>query len=142
MKDITLKITGKQRFKDVEEEQMEFVTDGRLYLKNDAVYLIYDESEVSGMKGCTTTIKVKNDSVKMRRSGKAGFNSEMYFEKGERYVSRYDTPFGRMEVEMLTDWVNNNIDTGTLTGSIDIGYSICLDGAAEGKNRIRIEIMQ
>ena len=33
MKDITLKIIGKQSYDDMEEEQMEFVTDGRLYVR-------------------------------------------------------------------------------------------------------------
>ena len=48
MKDITLKIIGKQSYDDMEEEQMEFVTDGRLYVRGGSAYIIYDESEVSG----------------------------------------------------------------------------------------------
>lgn len=48
MKDITLKITGKQSYADKEEVQMEFVTEGRFYLRDDSVYVIYDESELSG----------------------------------------------------------------------------------------------
>ena len=42
MKDITLKIVGKQIYKDVEEEQIEFVTEGKLYEKGDSLYLIYE----------------------------------------------------------------------------------------------------
>ena len=44
MKDITLKIIGKQSYDDMEEEQMEFVTDGRLYVRGGSAYIIYDES--------------------------------------------------------------------------------------------------
>ena len=51
MRDITLKIVGKQCYENKEEDQMEFITDGRLYVRNDSVYMIYDESEVSGMVG-------------------------------------------------------------------------------------------
>ena len=51
MKDITLKITGKQYSADQEEDQMEFITEGKLYEKNGALYLIYEESEFSGMPG-------------------------------------------------------------------------------------------
>ena len=40
MKDITLKITGRQKYKDREDEQMEFITDGRLYVRNDAAYIM------------------------------------------------------------------------------------------------------
>ena len=49
MRDITIKITGKQVYENHEEDQMEFITDGKIYQRNNAVYMIYDESEVSGM---------------------------------------------------------------------------------------------
>ena len=75
MRDITLKIIGKQCYDGKEEDQMEFITDGQLYVRDDSVYMIYDESEVSGMTGCKTTLKVKGDSVKMRRIGEIGFNT-------------------------------------------------------------------
>ena len=63
MRDITLKITGKQCYGNHEEEQMEFVTDGKLYVRGDAVYVVYDESDVSGMAGCKTTLKVSGGSA-------------------------------------------------------------------------------
>ena len=80
MREITKKIIGKQCYDGKEEDQMEFITDGQLYVRDDSVYMIYDESEVSGMTGCKTTLKVKGDSVKMRRIGEIGFNTELYFE--------------------------------------------------------------
>ena len=136
MRDITLKIVGKQCYENKEEDQMEFITDGRLYVRNDSVYMIYDESEVSGMVGCRTTLKVKGDTVKMRRIGHVGFNAELYFEKGRRFSSRYDTPYGPMDVEVLTSRVENNLDMDELKGNIDIEYNVSLEGLAEGKNRL------
>ena len=87
MKEITLEITGIQQYDNTEEEQMEFVTDGKLYIRKGVVYIMYDESEVSGMEGCKTTIRLGETSVKMRRTGLAGFNTEMYFEEGKRISS-------------------------------------------------------
>ena len=58
MKDITLKIIGRQLFKDREEEQMEFVTDGRLYFRNGAAYVVYEESGVSGMPSGLSLIHI------------------------------------------------------------------------------------
>ena len=69
MKDITLKITGKQCYESHEEEQMEFVTDGKLYVRGSAIYIVYDETDVSGMAGYKTTLKLSGDSLKMRRIG-------------------------------------------------------------------------
>lgn len=57
MKDITLKIVGKQIYRDVEEEQIEFVTEARLYEKGDSLYLIYEESEFSGMPAARRALK-------------------------------------------------------------------------------------
>lgn len=141
MRDITLKIVGKQCFEDKEEDQMEFITDGRLYVRDGSVYMVYDESEVSGMVGCKTTLKIKGDSVKMRRIGQIGFNTELYFEKGKRFNSTYNTPYGPMDVEVLTSRVDNNLDMEELRGNIDIEYNVSLQGLAEGRNRLTIDVM-
>lgn len=141
MKEITLKIKGKQKIKDVEEDQMEFVTDGKLYEKNNSIYIMYEESEVSGMKGCTTTIKMTDESVKMRRNGEFGFNTELYFETGKRFNSVYNTPYGPMGIEVLTDYVKNDFNKESAKGTIDIEYKISMDGMVEGHNKLTIEVL-
>ena len=141
MRDITLKIVGKQCFDNKEEDQMEFITDGQLYVRDDSVYVIYDESEVSGMVGCKTTLKVKGDSVKMRRVGEIGFGTELYFEEGKRLSSTYNTPYGPMDIEVLTSRVENNLNMEELKGNIDIEYNVSLEGMAEGRNRLTIDVM-
>ncbi|MBR5516846.1 MAG: DUF1934 domain-containing protein [Firmicutes bacterium] len=141
MKEITLKIIGKQKIKDVEEDQVEFVTDGRLYEKNNSIYIMYDESEVSGMKGCTTTIKMTENSIKMRRNGDMGMNTELYFETGKRFNSIYNTPYGPMGVEVLTNYVKNDFDKESLKGIIDVEYKISMDAVVESQNKLTIEVM-
>lgn len=141
MKDITLKITGTQMYDDKEEDQLEFVTDGKLYERNGSIYVVYEESEVSGMEGCKTAVRVEGDTVKMKRIGALGFNTELCFEKGKRFSSVYETPYGPMDIEVLTNMVNNNIDLEKLRGKIDIEYDVSLSGYAEGKNRITIDVM-
>lgn len=141
MRDITLKIVGKQCYDNTEEDQMEFVTDGQLYVRDGSVYMIYDESEVSGMVGCKTTLKIKGDSVKMRRIGHVGYNTELYFEKGKRFSSTYETPYGPMDLEVLTSRVENNLNMDELKGNIDIEYNVSLQGVAEGRNRLTIDVM-
>ena len=59
MKDIMMRIIGTQFGEDREEEQMEFITEGKLYEKGEAMYLLYDETEISGMPGCKTRLKLK-----------------------------------------------------------------------------------
>ncbi len=141
MKDITLRIVGRQCYDDSEEEQMEFITDGKLYERNEAVYIVYDESKVSGMEGCKTTLKIKGDTMKMRRIGPAAPNTELYFEKGKRMNSLYDTPYGSMDIEVVTRFVHNNLDTEALKGTVDIEYQVSLQGYAEARSRLTVDIL-
>ena len=141
MKDIKLKIIGEQQYEGIEEDQMEFVTDGKLYVRNNSIYIIYDETEVSGMEGCKTTIKMNDKSVRMRRTGKVGFNTELYFETGKRFNSIYETPYGPMGVEVLTDYVKNDFNIEECKGSIDVEYQVSMEGLAEGRNKLTINVM-
>lgn len=141
MRDITLKIVGKQCFDDTEEDQMEFITEGKIYLKDGNIYLLYDESEVSGMIGCKTSLKITDNSVKMKRIGAVGFGTEMYFEEGQRFCNVYNTPYGPMDMELMTRMIDDRMDRENLCGSIDIRYDISLQGMAEGRNRLTIDVM-
>ena len=139
MKDITLKMTGRQCFPDSEEDMMEFITDGKLYEKDGATYIVYDETEVSGMAGCKTTLKITDTALRMKRIGNVGFGAELYFEKGRRFNSIYQTPYGPMGVEILTKAVDAQLDEEKC-GKVDIEYDVSMEGASESKNRLTIDI--
>lgn len=142
MKDIMLKIIGKQVTIDSEEEQLEFVTEGKYYVEGDSVYLLYDESEFSGMEGCTTSLEITGDNIKMKRCGESiGLDTEIEFEKGKRFKGYYDTPYGSVEMEVLTNDVVNKIEKVEGKGSLNIDYHISLRGLSEGRSILDIEII-
>ncbi|MBQ9179621.1 MAG: DUF1934 domain-containing protein, partial [Firmicutes bacterium] len=104
MKDVTLKIVGTHIYDNVEENQLELITEGKLYEHGDDIYLTSDESEFSGMEGCKTRLTLTGDVVSMTRQGSAvGIDTEIRFEKGKRYNGFYDTPYGTVEMEVLTN---------------------------------------
>ena len=141
MKDIMLKIIGKQLSYDSEEVQLEFITEGQLYRKNKSLCLEYEESEFSGMPGCRTKLEFVGDRIKMSRLGNGvGLDTEIEFMKGKRYTGYYDTPFGAIEMEVLTNDIENNL-TAEGRGSVNIDYHICLKGLTEGRNKLNIEVM-
>lgn len=142
MKDIMLKIVGRQIVGDFEEEdQIEFVTEGKLYEKNDATYLVYEESEVSGMPGCKTTLRMKGDTIRMKRfGGGMGIDTAIEFKKGQRFEGFYDTPFGAIEMEVLTNELENTL-TADGKGSVNIDYHVSLKGLSEGRSKLNIEII-
>ena len=145
MKDIMLKITGKTVRQDEGSERnediMEFVTEARMYERNGAVYLLYDETELSGIPGCRTRLRLRGDELQMKRFGEnAGVGNEIKFEKGKRYNGLFDTPFGPIELEVLTNDLSGEL-TEAGKGQIDIDYSISLKGLHEGRNILNITLM-
>lgn len=142
MKDIMLKIIGKQIAVDAtNEDEIEFITEGKIFEKNQATYLVYEESEVSGMPGCKTSLKLKGDTIRMKRIGdNVGLDTVIEFQKGCRYEGFYDTPFGAIEMEVLTNDLINNL-TPEGKGSIDIDYHISLKGLSEGRSQLNIQII-
>jgi len=141
MKDIMLRIIGKSLVGESEEQQMEFVTEGKFYEKGDAFYIVYDESELSGMPGCKTSLKLNENRIRMKRYGNAiSHDTIMEFERGKRYEGYYETPFGHFEMELLTNSINNTVSNEG-TGKIDIDYHISLKGLSEGRSKLNIEIL-
>ncbi len=140
MKEVLIKIKGKQISRESGEDTMEFVTEGKLYKRNGTYYLIYDETELSGIPGCQTRLRLRDGEIQMKRFGEgAGSGTEILFEKGKRYTGFYDTPFGALEIEVLTNDVASNITENG--GNIDIDYDISLKGLAEGRNLLNITLM-
>ncbi len=142
MRDIMLKIVGRQITADRQsEEEMEFVTEGRMYRRNGAWYIVYDETEVSGQPGCKTSLKFKDGTVKMKRyTGKGKKGTVIEFEKGKRFEGIYDTPFGDIEMEVLTNSLENNFSEEG-KGVVSIDYDISLKGLSEGRSLLNIEVL-
>lgn len=147
MKDIMLKIIGRhvvhEKGRDEEEDVLEFMTEGQLYEKGDALYLLYKESDLSGMEGCTTSLKITDDKVRMKRFGHAlPIDTVIEFEKGKRFEGYYDTPFGAIELEVLTNDIENHISSSEdKKGMLAIDYHISLRGMSEGRSKLNIEVL-
>ena len=137
-KDITIKIIGRRYVGDNMEDEMEFISDGTMFDRNGALYFVYDESEFSGFPGCKTSLKLTEDTLRMKRIGSeaSGYGTELVFKKGMRFTSRYNTPYGHFDMEVLTTDVKEGF------GNIRLDYDVCFQGIAEGRNTIDIEIMQ
>ncbi|TCO78744.1 DUF1934 domain-containing protein [Marinisporobacter balticus] len=138
MKHVMLKIEGLQTSLDGEENSIELVTEGKLYEKGNSIYLVYEETEISGMEGCTTTVKLSEDKISMKRFGV--LKSEIVFEKGKRTVTNYPTPYGVMDMEVLTKDMGYTI-TDANKGNVSIEYFVSLQGMAESTNKLNIMIM-
>ncbi len=140
MKDIMLRITGTQNI-DNDADTIEFMTEGRIYQKEDATYIVYEESRFSGLEGCKTTVRVSDDNVKMFRFSESfPMDTKIEFQKGKRFEGYYQTPFGPVEMEVTTNSLTNNISFEK-GGRLNIDYNIALVGLSEGRSILDIEVM-
>ena len=143
MKDIFLRIVGNQLhgLEGEVEDGMEFITEGRFGRRGDAMYLIYEESELSGVEGYTTSLKVEGEKVRMKRYGdEGGLQTAIEFEKGRKFTGWYETPFGTVAIEVLTNGIDNQLDPAG-AGTLGIDCSVSLKGITESRNLLRFEIM-
>ena len=145
MKDIMLRIIGNQLHglegKVGDGNAMEFITEGRFVRKGDAMYLIYEESELSGVLGYTTSLKVMDGKVRIKRyAEEGGIEMAIEFEKGGKFTGWYETPFGAVEMEVMTNDVENRLDPEG-SGSLGIDCSVSLKGLTESRNLLKFEIM-
>ncbi|MDR2770937.1 MAG: DUF1934 domain-containing protein [Clostridiales Family XIII bacterium] len=137
-----LKIIGSQITRDAGDEPMEFITEGKYAEDKGSVLLSYAESELSGIEGCTTSLRIADGKIKMERYGSLiGVDTAIEFEQGRRFKGYYDTPFGSIEMEVLTNSVEDNIERKDASGYLSIDYNICLKGLAESRSRLKIEII-
>lgn len=138
--EVILKIQTKQiRGKD-DEDVYEFVTDAQLAQKKESIYIMYDESELSGMKGTNTTIKVEKNQMSISRKGSN--ISKMIFKKNQHHRGLYQSQEGSLPMEILTNFIEIPAHERIFENQIVIDYDINLAGMFTGKNIMTIKIIQ
>ena len=135
---VLLSIRGEQYFEGVDPDATELMTEGTMELTESGMRLNYQETELTGMAGTSTTFEVRGPRVILTRSGKV--NSQMVFQKGRQHSSLYETPWGTMTVDIATSQLANRIsDRG---GILDIHYSIAVEHRVAGRNQFKIRVRE
>ena len=133
---VMLSIRGEQYFDDVDPDATELMTEGTLTLREGNLYLAYQESELTGMEGTTTTFAVEGPRVTLMRTGSV--NSQMVFEEGKQHTSLYETPFGELTVDIQTNKLIHNLSERG--GLMEIKYSIAVEHTVTGRNCFKIRV--
>ena len=133
---VMLSIRGEQYFDGIDPDETELMTEGTMVLTEDGMVLSYEESELTGMEGTTTTFEVKGPRVTLTRSG--AVNSQMVFEEGRQHTSLYETPFGELSVDIQTSELKHNLSERG--GLMEIKYSIAVEHTVTGRNCFKIRV--
>lgn len=134
-KAVVLKIDSIIKMIGQEDQNMELMTEGKFYIKEGQYYFMYEESELSGMEGTRTLLKLGQDKVTMRRYGQN--DSELTFEAGIRYDALYKTPYGHFDMEVVASKVDYQVDEEG-NANIELIYEISIKGLGENKTVMKI----
>ena len=131
-----LSIRGEQYYDGIDPDETELMTEGTMVLTEDGMVLSYEETELTGMEGTTTTFEVKGPQVILTRTGTV--NSQMVFEEGRQHTSLYETPFGELTVDIQTSTLKHNLTQRG--GVMEIKYSIAVEHTVTGRNCFKIRV--
>lgn len=129
-KNVIISVKGNQTSNDSDANVIELVTEGKYYKKGQVYFVSYNESEVTGMDGTTTTLMVEGGIVTLMRTG--AVNSQFIFQQGQRHVSYYDTAYGSFTIVVYTNEIKVKVDDNG--GEISVDYQIEIDNNDAGKN--------
>ncbi len=132
-----ISIRGRQMMPEFDEPSVvELITPGHFTRDNGGYLITYSESELTGLGGTTTTLRVENRRVTLSRMG--AVSSQMIFEQGIKHLSHYDIGEGP-----LTVGVNARSVKAALTdegGQVEVDYQVEIDQSITGENKICVKV--
>ena len=127
-RDVILSIRGRQTYADQEPEIIELVTNGTMEFRHNGWDISYQETELTGLEGVTTTFRVEAGKVTLDRTGK--LRSQMVFQEGVPHESLYQLPFGALMITVKATSVFFDIVPDG--GVIDLMYDIEIENTQAG----------
>lgn len=119
-----------------EKEKIEVVTVGEFSINGNEFIATYDETEISGMEGTKTTLKIKGNKVVLHREGTT--STKMEFQKNNTQVALYNTPYGMLELKTSTKELDLDVDEKG--GNISIKYHLIAGGQEPIKTNLDMKI--
>ena len=133
---VMLTIRGTQTYEDQEPEVISLVTEGTMELRDGGWDISYEESELTGMAGVTTTFRIEPEKVVLTRTG--ALKSEMIFEKNVVHDSLYQMPFGALLLSVKATYLFYDIVPDG--GVIDLSYQISIENTQCGNIDYHLDI--
>ena len=135
--DVLLSLRGQQSYPGQEPDVIELVTDGVLEKVDDRCWCIsYQESDLTGMEGVTTTFRVEPGKVTLTREGK--LRSQMVFQQGVRHESLYQMELGALMMTVCAESVS--YDLRPEGGTVDLVYTIEIEHNLAGQVDYHLDI--
>lgn len=138
MINVVVTIVGTQRDGQGEENSIELITAGHYYEKKGVQYIVYKDTEISGLEGVSTMLKIYQQHVVLVRMGNVQYQQQ--FRLGEKSHSSYVTPYATMEMGILTQSIEQNLSNSV--GDIYIRYELEINGQWQSTNTLSINVRE
>lgn len=135
-REVILSICGRQAYQDQEPDVIELVTEGTLEYRDGGWDICYEESDLTGLAGVTTTFRVERGKITLTRTGK--LNSCMVFQEGVNHESLYQMEFGALMITVCAARIIASLDASG--GMIDLIYTIDIEQSTAGTVDYHLEI--
>ena len=133
---VIISIKGSQLYEGQDPDVTELVTAGTLRREQEGYTIAYQETELTGLEGTTTKLRIEGPRVTLLRQGSV--NSQMIFEVGRKHLSMYETPYGALAVGIETRRLKNTVDEAG--GDLEIDYAIEIDNLLAGKSQFQLNV--
>lgn len=133
---VMLSICGRQAYQDQEPDSIELVTEGTMEFRDGGWDIRYEESELTGMAGVTTTFRVEPERIVLTRTGR--LHSQMIFQQGKAYDCLYQVDFGALMMKVCAKQIL--VDLMPEGGFVDLVYSIEIENTQAGEIDYHLDI--
>ena len=135
-KEVVLNLRGTQTYEGQEPDVIELITEGTMEFRDGGWDISYEESELTGLAGVTTTFRVEPGKVILERTG--NLRSRMVFEKDVPHDSLYQMSFGTLMLTVCAKFLF--VDILPEGGVLDLLYSIEIENHAAGMVDYHLDI--
>lgn len=99
-REVLITVRGEQIVDGQRQEPVVTITRGMYYFKNGKHYILYEEMSEGASEAVRNRVKLKEDSVEIRKQG--AVTTQMTFETGKKTRTSYPTPFGSLFLDFST----------------------------------------
>ena len=133
---VMLSIQGRQAYAGQEPDVIKLVTEGTMEFRDGGWDISYEETELTGLRGVTTTFRVEPGTVILTRNG--ALKSQMVFRQGQPHDSLYQMDFGALMITVCATSVF--FDLTPDGGFIDLVYDIEIEKSEAGTVDYHLDI--
>ena len=133
---VMLHIRGVQKYRDQDPDVIELTTEGTLEKQKEVWEISYEESDLTGLAGVTTTFRAGPRGVILKRTGK--IENQMIFMEGRRHESLYQIDIGALMITVKATKVQHELSEQG--GTVDITYNIEIEDTTAGTVEYHLDI--